>query len=183
MPPVAVPVALAGAFFAAGAAAFFAGGAVFFTGGLPPFLTTVDVVSVLALLDALTRLAALAVVLVGPAAAPVPAFFVRAGGGAPAELAVEDAVAFRVPVRVAFAFSTMLDRIPVRGFAGEAGRAMRDFVGEAGRSLAGTRRELEEAGERIWEGALAARVRRLGFSITVSFSFPGPASSSLRRNH
>lgn len=184
-----VPVAaggFAGAFFAAAApVAFFGAGAAFLAGALAPFLTTVDVVSVLALLEALTRRPALAVVLVGPA----PALFVRAAGaGAGAvELTVDEAVALRaVGPRVVFGFSTMLDGRPGRcvagGLAGEAGRAMRDFVGEAGRSFAGTTRELEEAGERTWVGALAARVRRLGFSITESFSLPGPASSSLDRD-
>lgn len=175
--------AFVGAFFAAAPVAFFGAGTGFLAGGLPTFLTTVDVVSVLALLETLTRRAALAVVLVGPA----PALFVRGAGAGALELAVDDVVAFRdVPPRVALAFSTMLERRPgrcaVAGFAGDAGRAIRDFVGEPGRSFAGTRRELEEAGERIWAGALAARARRLGFSITESFSLPGPASSSLDRD-
>ena len=132
------------------------------------------VVSVLALLDALARRVVLAAVRVGPA----PARFVRAGAGAE-ELAVDEAVILRavaVPaLRDALAFSTMLERRPVRGFAGDAGRAMRDFAGEAGRA---GRRELEEAGERTCVVVLV-RARRLGFSSTASFSFPGPASSSL----
>lgn len=140
----------AGAFFAAGAAAAFLAGA------LAPFLTTVDAVSVLTLLEALTLLAALAVALAapapGPALAPVFARFLAAAVPAPAVPAAEAAAALRAaPPRTDFAFSTMPEKTPVRGagFAGEEGRAMRDFEAEAGRSLAGGRREFEEAGERI----------------------------------
>lgn len=175
-----------GAFFTVPAGAFFAAGAAaagFLAGGLPPFLTTVDAVSVLTLLEALTLLPALAVARAAPAPGPaLAAVFALFRAAAVAPLTVEAAAALRVaPLRTDFAFSTMPERTPVRGagFAGEEGRAMADFEGEAGRCVEGGRRELEEAGERIWGGALGARVRFLGLS-GRSFSLSGPASSSLR---
>lgn len=140
-----------GAFFAAGAAA-----AGFLAGALAPvpFLTPVDAVSVLWLLDALTLLPALAVARAAPAPGPaLAAVFALFRAAAVAPLTVEAAAALRAaPLRTDFAFSTMPERTPVRGagFAGDEGRAMVGFEGgAAGRWVAGGRRELEEAGERI----------------------------------
>lgn len=74
-----------------------------------------------------------------------------------AELVSEVVVTFLVPrLRVAFAFSTMLDNTLVAAaerdapadFKGEPGRAICDLVGEAGRSRF-TIREFEDVGDRI----------------------------------
>lgn len=159
------------------------------------FLTTVDVLSLLALLEALTRRVAAArevVVLVAVVAAGLLPRVVPVDAAAELELVltVDAVVALRTPAaRVAFAFSTMVESRPaprwvVGGLVGDAGRAMRDLVGEGGGArFLGVRRELEDVGERIWAGWVAAtfapRVLFLGFSMPSSFSLSGPTNSSL----
>lgn len=171
--------------------------AVFLTAGaLVGFLTTVDVLSLLALLDALTRRVPRAVVVVDlpvvvPAFRPrvVPVADDDAAAELELELMVEVVVALRTPVaRVAFAFSTMLESRPaprcaVVGFVGDAGRAMRDLEGEAGAAFLGVSLELEDVGDRICACSaavtLAPRALFFGFSIPSSFSLSGPVYSTL----
>lgn len=105
------------------------------------------------------------------------------------ELVLEAAVTFlAAPARVAFAFSTMLDRTfpaadrVVELFNGEAGRAMPDLTGEAGRTRF-ARRELDEVGERICAGrtsaVAAARIRFLAFSACSNSFSLSPEMASL----
>ena len=75
------------------------------------------------------------------------------------ELAFDAAVTLRAPpARVAFAFSTMLDRTFVAAevdrpepldFSGEPGRDSGGLIGDAGRSMF-FKREFDEVGDRIW---------------------------------
>lgn len=111
------------------------------------------------------------------------------------ELASEAAVTLRVaPWRVAFAFSTMLERTLVMAadrlspcdFNGDPGRAMCDLVGDAGRSRVASR-EFDEVGERTWMGRVDAasatwcpRAFRSPLKFSISFSL-SPATSPLSR--
>lgn len=108
-----------------------------------------------------------------------------------AELASEVVVTFLAPlVRVALAFSTMLERTLVAAareaaadFNGEPGRGICGFAGDTGRSRF-ARRELDEVGDRIWFG-LTRPVSALALflapsPISTSFSL-SPATSLLRK--
>jgi hypothetical protein len=158
------------------------------------FLTTVEVLLSLEWLVLLTLLVFLVAVCFDAGAAAPRRVLVAVVVPDELELVFDVVVVFLdAAARVDLAFSTRLvrmldaafDRVGLRAFAGDAGRAISDFGGEAtGRSRG--RRALNEVGDRTCadsttDGPAAARPRGLffGFSISCNSFSLSPNASSL----